>query len=406
MLRRPFPARHATGIAWLAAAFLVAVGVWTLGSVLQAQDSASPASAPDANDAAATARAEPVTPAIIAAWRAKVGELRAEVASIIAEQTMSAGPPPPSASRLRKLNDELATLEGQIARYDAAGGGARSSTQPGANETSSAPTSRRDNRVTATKLETERPESGAAAQIVPNHKFAPAVARAKVALKKIDAIKDYTSVIVKRERVGGKLLDYEYIYAKIRQEPFSVYLRFLGPATLRGREVIYVANQNNGNLVAHEPKRAKTVIGFLANQIGTASLPPTSVLAMQGNRYPITEIGISNLTKRLIEVGEADMHFTGADAKYFPNAKVEDRDCEAFVFLHPEKRDNFRFHRAEVFIDKELQLPIRYASYDWPAKSGDDPVLLETYTYTRLKLNVGLTDADFDTANPKYEFPR
>jgi hypothetical protein len=60
---------------------------------------------------------------------------------------------------------------------------------------------------------------------------------------------------------------------------------------------------------------------------------------------------------------------------------------------------------AEVFIDRELDLPIRYASYDWPAKAGEKPVPLEEYTYSKIKLNVGLTDQDFDPANPKYTFP-
>ena len=31
--------------------------------------------------------------------------------------------------------------------------------------------------------------------------------------------------------------------------------------------------------------------------------------------------------------------------------------------------------------------------------------LLESYSYLDLKTNVGLTDADFDTKNPEYNFP-
>ena len=49
--------------------------------------------------------------------------------------------------------------------------------------------------------------------------------------------------------------------------------------------------------------------------------------------------------------------------------------------------------------DDELQIPIRYESYDWPQKEGGQPVLLEEYTYTDLKVNVGLTDKDFDPDN-------
>ena len=241
--------------------------------------------------------------------------------------------------------------------------------------------------------------------IQPNHPFGPAIERAKKSLKRIESIKDYSALMTKRERVGGKLLDYQYYLAKIRHEPFSVYLRFLAPPDLKGREVIYVAGRNDNKLLAHEPAGKKGVLGVVGNLIGTASLAPNSALAMMANRYPITEIGMLNLTRKLVEVGENDMRHHEADAKYYGNAKVNDRACEAWVFTHPVRRDYFRFHRAEVFIDKELNLPIRYASYDWPAKEGDSPVLLEEYTYSKIKLDNGFTDLDFDPKNPQYEFP-
>ena len=59
-------------------------------------------------------------------------------------------------------------------------------------------------------------------------------------------------------------------------------------------------------------------------------------------------------------------------------------------------RRNFVFHMARIFVDKELNLPIRYESYDWPKEPGGPPELMEEYTYLNLKLNNGFTDADFD----------
>ena len=57
-----------------------------------------------------------------------------------------------------------------------------------------------------------------------------------------------------------------------------------------------------------------------------------------------------------------------------------------------------------MFIDKELNVPIRYAAYGWPEKKGGKPTLEEEYTYLNMKLNVGLTDADFNHENPKYNY--
>jgi hypothetical protein len=72
--------------------------------------------------------------------------------------------------------------------------------------------------------------------------------------------------------------------------------------------------------------------------------------------------------------------------------------------VHPVPRRNFLFNVARIYLDDELQIPIRYEAYDWPEQQGADPVLLEEYTYLNLKLNQGFTDADFDVHNPNYGF--
>ena len=125
---------------------------------------------------------------------------------------------------------------------------------------------------------------------------------------------------------------------------------------------------------------------------------------MKGQRYPITELGIANLTKRLIEVGEHDKQYGECDVKFFQGAKVMDRVCTIIQVTHPVPRRNFIFHMARIYVDDQLNLPIRYEAYDWPDKPGEKPVLLEEYTYVNLKVNQGLTDADFDVHNPQYGF--
>ena len=73
--------------------------------------------------------------------------------------------------------------------------------------------------------------------------------------------------------------------------------------------------------------------------------------------------------------------------------------------MHPVKRPYFEFYRAEIFIDRELNVPIRYAAWTWPPTGTDTPVLEEEYNYRDIRLNVGLTDRDFDPDNPTYNFP-
>jgi hypothetical protein len=236
------------------------------------------------------------------------------------------------------------------------------------------------------------------------HPLAGALRMAQGVMDNINQnVQDYTCIMIKRERIDGKLNEPEYMAVKIRNQsaargvPFSVYLSFLKPEEAAGREVIYVEGQNNGKLIAHEGKGLRA-------KFGKVELLPTSALAMEGNRYPITQIGISNLTRRLLEVGTHDMQFGECTVNYRKNAKVNNRSCTIIEVMHPVPRRNFLFHKAVIYLDDELNVPIRYEAYSWPKTPGGPPELDEEYTYLNLKLNVGLTKADFDWTNPNYRF--
>lgn len=226
------------------------------------------------------------------------------------------------------------------------------------------------------------------------HPLTPVLRWAKQGLPAIRSLNDYSAILVKRERIQGRLGGFESMSVKIRHRPFSVYVNFLGPANLRGQEVIYNEGQNNGKLQAHKAHLASTV-----------SLDPEGLMAMSGRHYPLTEIGLLNLVRRLIEVGEEDVKRDECEVKYFREAKVNTHRCTVIQVIHPVSRGIFRFHRARIFVDDELQLPIRYEAYDWPRKAGGPPELIEEYTYLDLKLNNGFTDEDFSTQNPTYHFP-
>lgn len=231
------------------------------------------------------------------------------------------------------------------------------------------------------------------------HPLMPAIRWAKTERDHLDTVQDYSCTLVKRERIEGELGEHEYMFVKVRHQPFSVYMYFLGPAAIKGREVIFVEGQNEDCLVAH-PEGAK---GRIFRQV---KLKPDSRLAMSGNRYPITELGLMRLTRRLIEVGEHDSQFGECDVRILPGAKVDKRDCTCIEVSHPVPRRDFLFHMARIFVDTEYNLPVRYEAYDWPQEEGTSPVLNEEYTYIDLKFNNGYADIDFDPTNPAYQFQR
>ncbi len=228
------------------------------------------------------------------------------------------------------------------------------------------------------------------------HPIMPALRWAYAGVKRVEAINDYSCNFVKRERVDGVLADTQYIFMKVRHRPFSVYLYFQGPDSMKGQEAIYVEGQNNGKLLAHGTG--------LKAIFGTIALDPSSTLAMSGNRYPITKVGLLNLLRELIVVGESDRRYGECEVQMYRGAKVGDRGCTCVQFVHPVPRREFRYHVARIFVDDELNLPIRYEAYDWPRVRGGKPTLTEEYSFLNLSLNNGFTNRDFDTRNPQYGF--
>lgn len=234
-----------------------------------------------------------------------------------------------------------------------------------------------------------------------------ALQRARRSLSQCQAtINDYTALLVKRERIGTTLGPHEYMTAKIRcrklqegqiVQPLSVYLSFVKPASIKGREVLYVEGQNDGNLIAHEG-------GFKGKFLPTVNLPPTGTLAMRGQRYPMTEIGLENLLVKLIERGEQARQLPDVKAELRSGIKINNRPCTLLTVTQPTKRPELLFYQAKVYMDEELNVPIRYVAYDWPQPGQKKLDVVEEYNYLNLKLNVGLTDADFDPNNSSYNF--
>jgi hypothetical protein len=225
------------------------------------------------------------------------------------------------------------------------------------------------------------------------HPLMPFIRVAKASLAEIDRnIRDYSCTFVKRERIDGELSDYQHIFLKVRHQPFSVYMCFLQP--FPGREVLYVDGQNDDNLLVLESGWKRRVLGRL-------TLDPEGSVAMRGQRYPITQVGIRNLTAELIQVAEADAKYAECEVTTRPNMKVNGRLTTMVQIVHPIPRQNFRAYTARVFFDNELKVPIYYDAYLWPSKPGEQPPLDECYAYSDLKINNNFTARDFDPDNPE-----
>jgi hypothetical protein len=225
------------------------------------------------------------------------------------------------------------------------------------------------------------------------HPLMPVIRWAREGLPALEKVNDYSATFISHERVSGKLYDEEYARIKIRQRPFSVRASFLRPASIAGREATYVEGRNAGRMLVR--------LTGIQRFVGVLSLEPDGPLAMSGHRYPINEIGLLNLVRRLLEIAEKDLAYGECEVRVFHGARINDRACTWIEVTHPVRRSYFTFHVARIFVDDRLNLPVRYEAYDFPA-AGGAPQLIEQYSYLDLKFNNGYTDADFELKKPKH----
>lgn len=216
----------------------------------------------------------------------------------------------------------------------------------------------------------------------------------EAAERAFENVQDYRCIFIKREFLDGELQPYEFILLKVRNRPFSVYMRWLNPRP--GREVIFAPHLHGFKIIAHE-------VG-VKGVVGTVEIDPNSSRARKESRHPITEIGIGNLIRKI----KSRWTLAARDPRYRveikPNARVGNRPCILVKTFAPPDPQRYEYARARVFFDGEHGLPIRVEGYGWPTRSYPQGVLLEEYTYDKLELNVGLTDLDFSPNNPEYNF--
>ena len=238
----------------------------------------------------------------------------------------------------------------------------------------------------------------AVASAVAEHPLMPVIQWAERERPKIAAIKDYTAILRKQENINGVIHPAQQLEIKVRHKPFSVYTKFVFPADVAGQQAIYIEGQNSGNLRARGTG--------IHRALGWLSFPPDGIIPMQGQKYPITQVGVLYLVDELVKVGRENLRFSDCEVTYHEGITIgtgpSARKTTMIQVRHPVQRPGMTFHIARIFVDDELNLPIRYEAYDFPSRPGEQPQLIEIYHYVDLRVNVGLTDADFCHTNPQY----
>lgn len=223
-----------------------------------------------------------------------------------------------------------------------------------------------------------------------------AVERVRDGCDKVERLRDYSCVLVLRERVDGKLRDYQYLWLKVRHHPFSIYARWFKPTRHRGRELIYVEGLNDGKLLVHE--------GAGCSLLPYVALSPTGPLLMRGHRHPPTQLDLKSTLLRFTKLLEDARSDDGLRVSWIEGGRINGQSCTLLQL--DNARPDAPFSRVRIWFDDELQLPVRFVKWESSAQADGDAELVEEYTFLGLKGNVDLTDIDFDMSNPEYNFLR
>lgn len=204
-------------------------------------------------------------------------------------------------------------------------------------------------------------------------------------------VKDYTATFTRGEVLRGKKRPEETIALKFR-EPLQVYMRWLsGPG--KNREAIFVKGRDTDKVLVHEP-------GWLSGHF-TVLLPPDGPTIMSRSRHPFDEIGIGRIIELIISTFEKANQAGDLEMRDLGAAREDGRAVRMIEGILPkDPAKQYYCYRAIVAIDEDMKLPVAVKVYDW------DDKLVEDYRYTNIQINPGLTDIDFSTENPDYDFPK
>lgn len=209
----------------------------------------------------------------------------------------------------------------------------------------------------------------------------------------------YACIVTMRETVGGELQDMRRAQMIFRAKPFSVYLKYITPDNIVGREMLYVEGKYYGKIIA-------TKGGFrpaLAHI--TRAIKTDSPMARAESNHSLKELGIASMMKQLLDVAYSIEQFPDCKIEFIENASIDNRPCTVIQITHEPKSKVFPFYKGQVFIDNQYLVPVRFVCYDWPDASGIAPIR-EEFTYTNIIPNISVTEADFDYRNPRYEFKK
>lgn len=207
-------------------------------------------------------------------------------------------------------------------------------------------------------------------------------------LETTESVRDYRVVMTKQQRLDGELGAEETISLRHRRADDCRYMNWTGKAHA-GREMIYCPQRYEGKVQVHEG-------GLLG--VVTLSLALDSSMLTKNSLRPINDAGLFRLRERIAErMDEAKASAATVDAD-FAREKIHGQAALCALREGGDASAPYPAGRREICLRDSDGMPVRLRLWH---ENGE---LMEVYTFRDWQLDVGLSDIDFDTANPDYRF--
>jgi len=216
-------------------------------------------------------------------------------------------------------------------------------------------------------------------------------------------VHSYTATFTKAERLDDGEIEDQVTSLKVRQKPYSVYMKWATGD--KGRELIYVDGANDGNMLVK-------LGGLKGRFLPTLRLDPFGSRAMAECRHPVTTAGIAQAAQELLRYRRKDLTQTeGVDCRMLEDQPFDGRSCYCYMVQYKDPKYCAEYRRSIVYIENKNMLPVQICNYQWVENADTmspeelaDASICEDYRYTNIKMGLQLADADFDKNHESYGF--
>ncbi len=207
--------------------------------------------------------------------------------------------------------------------------------------------------------------------------------RTVAAYGKVD---DLVCTFSTRERIRDEIVERKNMIFKFRK-PAHFYMK-MTEGEDKDTELIYVDGRYDNNIEVH-------LGGFWG--FFRIAVDPRGSLALKNHRHPVMDADVGHILDVVLTNYRKGKTDPQARITYEGLAAVDGREAIHAKAVFPAGKGYYG-HTVHIYVDREMMLPVMLTVYGW----NDE--FLEEYRYEKVRVNVGLTDRDFDIENPEYRF--